>query len=65
MPKKLKPASEIYIDGKRISKIDPVYFIAEIRSNFDQDSDPNVDPKLDQNLIIFLTPTSIQNRIKF
>lgn len=32
-----KPASTIYINGKRISRNDPVYFIAEIGSNFDRD----------------------------
>jgi N-acetylneuraminate synthase len=32
-----KPSSVIHIDGKRISKEDPVYFIAEIGSNFDRD----------------------------
>lgn len=31
------PAPAIYIDGKRISRNDPVYFIAEIGSNFDRD----------------------------
>jgi len=31
------PASVIDIDGKRISRNDPVYFIAEIGSNFDRD----------------------------
>ena len=37
MVKTLNPSSEIIIDDKRISKKDPVYFIAEIGSNFDQD----------------------------
>ena len=32
-------STEIHIDGRRISKDDPVYFIAEIGSNFDQDMD--------------------------
>ena len=32
-----KPSPVIKIDGKRISKDDPVYFIAEIGSNFDRD----------------------------
>lgn len=32
-----KPASIITIDGKKISQSDPVYFIAEIGSNFDRD----------------------------
>ncbi|MBA3013376.1 MAG: N-acetylneuraminate synthase family protein [Proteobacteria bacterium] len=32
-----KPSSVIHIDGKRISRNDPVYFIAEIGSNFDRD----------------------------
>ena len=32
-----RPASVIHIDGKRISLNDPVYFIAEIGSNFDRD----------------------------
>lgn len=32
-----KPASVVHIDGKRISRTDPVYFIAEIGSNFDRD----------------------------
>jgi N-acetylneuraminate synthase len=32
-----QPASVIHIDGKRISRNDPVYFIAEIGSNFDRD----------------------------
>lgn len=32
-----QPNSVIHIDGKRISLDDPVYFIAEIGSNFDQD----------------------------
>lgn len=31
------PASAIEIDGRRISREDPVYFIAEIASNFDRD----------------------------
>lgn len=31
------PAGVIHIDGKRISRDDPVYFIAEIASNFDRD----------------------------
>jgi len=31
-----RPASVINIDGKRISRDDPVYFIAEIGSNFDR-----------------------------
>jgi N-acetylneuraminate synthase len=31
------PASVIHIDGKRISRNDPVYFVAEIGSNFDRD----------------------------
>tara|TARA_Y100000817_G_C16862198_1_gene546286 strand:+ start:2465 stop:3565 length:1101 start_codon:yes stop_codon:yes gene_type:complete len=35
----LKPSADIFIDGKRISKEDPTYFIAEIGSNFDQDLD--------------------------
>jgi len=34
---KSNPSSEIFIDKKRISQKDPVYFIAEIGSNFDQD----------------------------
>ena len=37
MVKTLNPSSKIFIDKKRISKQDPVYFIAEIGSNFDQD----------------------------
>jgi len=37
MPNKLQPSSEILIDAKKISTKDPVYFIAEIGSNFDQD----------------------------
>lgn len=37
MIEKLNPSQEIFIDKKRISKEDPVYFIAEIGSNFDQD----------------------------
>lgn len=32
-----KPSPVIHIDGRRISKDDPVYFIAEIGSNFDRD----------------------------
>ncbi|PCH67685.1 MAG: N-acetylneuraminate synthase [Bacteroidetes bacterium] len=32
-----RPSEEIFIDNKKISKNDPVYFIAEIGSNFDQD----------------------------
>ena len=32
-----KPSPVIFIDGRRISKDDPVYFIAEIGSNFDRD----------------------------
>jgi sialic acid synthase SpsE len=32
-----KPASVVQIDGKNISRSDPVYFIAEIGSNFDRD----------------------------
>ena len=35
--KTLSPSPKIHIDGKRISQNDPVYFIAEIGSNFDQD----------------------------
>ena len=31
------PASVIHIDGKRISRNDPAYFVAEIGSNFDRD----------------------------
>lgn len=31
------PSKQISIDGKKISKSSPVYFIAEIGSNFDQD----------------------------
>jgi sialic acid synthase SpsE len=31
------PASAIHLDGRRISRADPVYFIAEIGSNFDRD----------------------------
>jgi len=37
MSKDLKPSSKLCIDGKNISIDDPVYFIAEIGSNFDQD----------------------------
>jgi sialic acid synthase SpsE len=37
MKHQMKPSSEIRIDGKRISNTDPVYFIAEIGSNYDQD----------------------------
>jgi sialic acid synthase SpsE len=37
LPNKLTPSNEILIDEKRISNKDPVYFIAEIGSNFDQD----------------------------
>lgn len=37
MMNKLQPSCEILIDEKRISKKDPVYFIAEIGSNFDND----------------------------
>lgn len=32
-----KPSPVMYIDSRRISKHDPVYFIAEIGSNFDRD----------------------------
>ena len=32
-----EPASVVEIDGKRISLSDPVYFIAEIGSNFNRD----------------------------
>jgi sialic acid synthase SpsE len=32
-----RPASVIHIDGRRISRSDPVYFIAEVGSNFDRD----------------------------
>jgi sialic acid synthase SpsE len=32
-----KPVSVVQIDGKKISRSDPVYFIAEIGSNFDRD----------------------------
>lgn len=32
-----QPSSAIYIDGKRISREDPVYFVAEVGSNFDRD----------------------------
>jgi N-acetylneuraminate synthase len=32
-----RPSSVIHIDGKRISRKDPVYFVAEIGSNFDRD----------------------------
>jgi len=37
MTDKFQPSSEILIDEKRISNKDPVYFIAEIGSNFDHD----------------------------
>ena len=37
MSNELLPSSEILIDEKKISNDDPVYFIAEIGSNFDQD----------------------------
>lgn len=37
MEHKQPPSSAISIDGKKISHTDPVYFIAEIGSNFDQD----------------------------
>ncbi len=37
MNKQLRPSQEIFIDGKRISRKSPVYFIAEIGSNFDGD----------------------------
>jgi sialic acid synthase SpsE len=32
-----EPSSSIFINGRKISKSDPVYFIAEIGSNFDRD----------------------------
>lgn len=32
-----RPSAVIHIDGKRISRNDPVYFVAEIGSNFDRD----------------------------
>ena len=32
-----KPSSVIHIDGKKIGRNEPVYFIAEIGSNFDGD----------------------------
>lgn len=32
-----RPSSVIHINGKRISRNDPVYFVAEIGSNFDRD----------------------------
>jgi len=37
MNKIFKPSREITIEGKKISNEEPVYFIAEIGSNFDQD----------------------------
>ena len=33
----IKPEQEIIVDGKKIGNNSPVYFIAEIGSNFDQD----------------------------
>jgi sialic acid synthase SpsE len=39
MKNKFIPSSEILIDDKKISNKDPVYFIAEIGSNFDNDFD--------------------------
>ena len=37
MTKQRTPSKQISIDGRKISKSSPVYFIAEIGSNFDQD----------------------------
>ena len=37
MKQLLQPSSEIIINNKTISDNDPVYFIAEIGSNFDND----------------------------
>lgn len=37
MDSQQEPSKEIFLDGKRISESSPVYFIAEIGSNFDQD----------------------------
>jgi len=58
MNNNLKPSSEISIDGKRISKKDPVYFIAEIGSNFDQDLSRAKD-------LIYLAKESGANAVKF
>ena len=58
MNKNLKPSLEISIDGKRISKKDPVYFIAEIGSNFDRDLSRAKD-------LIYLAKESGANAVKF
>ena len=58
MTKKLQPSSKIYIDGRRISKIDPVYFIAEIGSNFDQDLNRAKD-------LIYMAKNSGADAVKF
>ncbi len=52
------PASVIYIDGKRISRNDPVYFIAEIGSNFDRDLNRAKD-------LIYLAKEAGANAAKF
>ncbi len=53
-----EPSSTIYVDGKRISHSDPVYFIAEIGSNFDQSLDRAKE-------LIFLAKEAGANAVKF
>ena len=52
------PSSTIYINDRRISLLDPVYFIAEIGSNFDQDLSRAKD-------LIFLAKEAGADAVKF
>ena len=53
-----KPSSTINLNGQLISRDDPVYFIAEIGSNFDQDFDRAKD-------LIFLAKEAGADAVKF
>lgn len=54
----LTPSFEILIEGKKISLHDPVYFIAEVGSNFDQDLERARD-------LIFLAKEAGADAVKF
>ena len=54
----LAPSSKIVIEEKNISLHDPVYFIAEIGSNFDQDLDRARD-------LIYLAKEAGADAVKF
>ena len=58
MKKKLEPSIKISIDKKIISQNNPVYFIAEIGSNFDNDLNRAKD-------LIYLAKNSGADAVKF